>query len=407
MKALGNALSTPGLRRLLIAQIPADFADWLDFVAIAALLAFVWQVGPGAFAWLVVALGLPYLLIGPLAGVLVDRTSLRWVLILSNVGRGLATFGLVFAPDVPVLLGLVFLRSAIDTFFSPAKQAAIQALVPEDRRMAANGISHAINQASKIAGPAVGGLLLLVLTPQSIFLVNAGVSLVAAAILTGLAANLVPSRTATAHPSIVAGLREGFGEFRRKPVLALGLTLMAGGYFAMFFYDALIPLLTRALQLEETVFGLAIAAAGAGGVVSSILLGAVAGSWRPFLLMGAGYSVAGPIAVVVGWMANASVPIDAVTFIALFGVIGFATAAVVVPFRTIIQREADPERIGRVSAICETVTITATLVAPFIGAALARLYSVGTSFITGGLVLVCFGVLAFVLTAMGRDRSSA
>lgn len=70
------------------------------------------------------ALGLPYLLIGPIAGVLVDRTAIKSVLILSNLGRGLVTLALAFAPGWQVLLALVFLRSTVDTFYTPAKQAA-------------------------------------------------------------------------------------------------------------------------------------------------------------------------------------------------------------------------------------------------------------------------------------------
>jgi len=167
------------LRRLLIAQVPADFADWLDFVAIGALLAYVWMVPPYVFAVLAVSMGLPYLLIGPFAGVWVDRSKLNRVLILSNLGRAICTAALFLAPHWPVLMVLIALRAGCDTFFTPAKQAAIQALTDDDTRMRANGRSHAINQMSKIAAPALGGTLLIWLAPQQIFLINALVSLIA------------------------------------------------------------------------------------------------------------------------------------------------------------------------------------------------------------------------------------
>jgi MFS family permease len=163
------AYHAPGLRRLLIAQVPADFADWLDFVAIGALLAYVWNAEPLVFAFLAVSMGLPYLLIGPVAGVVVDRRNFNRILILSSFGSGLVTLSLFFAPNWGVLMGLVALRSSVDTFFTPAKQAAIQALTEPDERMRANGFSHAINQASKIAAPAAGGSLLIWLEPQMVF----------------------------------------------------------------------------------------------------------------------------------------------------------------------------------------------------------------------------------------------
>ena len=172
-----------GLPRLLTAQAPADLADWLDFVALGGLLVFHWGVGPVALAWLAVALGLPYVLVGPFMGGLVDRMPLRAALVLSNLGRALATAALVLPGTVPALLAVVFLKGCADSAFTPARQAAIQALAPPEARTMANGVSHAVNQSAKIAGPALGGLLLTVLEPQSVFLVNAAVSALAALIL--------------------------------------------------------------------------------------------------------------------------------------------------------------------------------------------------------------------------------
>lgn len=157
-----------GLPRLLAAQVPADLADWLDFVAVGALLVFHWDAGPLALAWLAVALGVPYILPGLLVGRLVNHLPLRAVLVCSNLGRAGATLALVFPQTVAGLLALVFLRGCADSAFTPARQAAIQSLVPRADRNAANAASHVINQASKIAGPAIGGLLLTGLDPQGV-----------------------------------------------------------------------------------------------------------------------------------------------------------------------------------------------------------------------------------------------
>ncbi|WP_299390843.1 MFS transporter [Pelagibius sp.] len=376
--------------------MPADFADWLDFVAVGALLAFTWQQGPTAFALLAAAMGLPYVLIGPLAGALTDRADLQRVLVLSNLGRAAATFAAAFAPDATVLLLIVFARGCADAFYTPAKQAAIQALVPAPDLMAANGISHAINQTSKVAGPALGGLLLLFLLPQEILLANAAVSLLAAAMLLGLGRRLRSATPSLASRSLLGDIREGLAEFSAKPALRAGLVLMAMGYFFLFLYDALIPLLTLALRYDESVFGLAVAAAGGGGVLASLAVGAWGARRNPFALMGLGYLISGPLAIVLGIAPGAAFDLPWVACIGVFAVLGAATAAVVVPFRTIIQREADAERIARVSATCEAVTVSVMLVAPFIGAAIAELYSVAAAFIAGGLALTLLAVAAFL-----------
>ncbi|WP_162265071.1 hypothetical protein [Polycladidibacter stylochi] len=75
------------LSRLLFGQVPADFADWVDFVAITSLLAFHWQVELEVYALLSLALGLPYLVVGPMLAKYIDKGSVGNALIFSSLGR--------------------------------------------------------------------------------------------------------------------------------------------------------------------------------------------------------------------------------------------------------------------------------------------------------------------------------
>ncbi|MFV2052440.1 MFS transporter [Aliiroseovarius sp. YM-037] len=398
MTGLRSTFQNQPLRRLLLAQLPADFADWLDFVAIGALLAFTWGAEPIVFALLAVCLGLPYVLIGPVAGVLVDRTSIKAVLITSNLGRAVMTASLAFAPSWQVLLPLILLRSSVDAFFTPAKQAAIQALTVPEGRMSANGISHAINQASKIVAPGVGGALLIVIEPGTVFLLNACVSLIAAMLLVGLPAILRDALESNGRESLFGGLKAGWRQVSSNRVLAGALSLMAAGYFAMFFYDTLIAPLTRDLGFDETALGLALAAVGAGGVLGSVWLGLGKESARPFLWIAVGSFISG-VAVAFGGAAEAvGANISLGVFIGIFGVVGFSTAMVVVPVRTIIQTECLPERIASVTALSEAANTTALLVAPFIGALIASFSSVGVAFVIGGGLLILIAARAYALS---------
>lgn len=378
------------LIRLLAVQAPADFADWIDFVAIGAILAYFWEAGPVAFAWLAVALGLPYVLVGPFAGALVDRSDLRLVMIASNFGRAVATLALILAANVPVLLVLVALRSSIDAFFSPARQAAVQSLVVEEDRTAANGASFAINQASKIAGPAIGGAMLIALNPDAIFAISGAVSLLAAALAIGLPRSM---RAASAGgESVVADIRAAIVEVRGRPKLVFAVVLMSAGFFAMFLYDTLIPLLTLEFGHPESVFGIAIAAVGGAGIVGAVLLGLRSGAASPLGPIATGAIVSGAVAVALGVAAIAGWGISALVYVGLFAVLGLATSLLVVPFRTIIQDETTPASIAKVTALTEAVNTAVLLAAPFIGAAIAELYSVGAAFALGGALFVAIGI---------------
>lgn len=388
------------LRQLLIAQVPADFADWLDFVAIGALLAYVWMVDPMVFAVLAVAMGLPYLIIGPVAGVVVDRSSVKSVLILSNLGRALATAALFLAPSWPVLMVIVALRATVDTFYTPAKQAAIQALTTKDDRTRVNGLSHAINQASKIVAPALGGGLLIWLSPQHIFAINALVSVLAALLLWTLPVIFRDIGTSDAELGLRQNLSAGMDVVRSSPVLRAALIMMGAGYFAMFFYDTLIAPLTRDLGYTETILGLSLAAVGAGGVLGALALGAGPADKQPFVMIGIGSGIAALIVMMIGGFEVTGQKLSHLAFIGLFGLLGFCSAMTVVPFRTIIQNNVSSARIGRVTALSEAVNTVALLTAPFIGAAIASAFSIGASFICGGVVMLLVAIRAMQLRAL-------
>lgn len=396
MRVFASLSRYPNLRRLLIAQVPADFADWLDFVAVIALLAFTWNADPLVFALLAVGLGLPYATVGLLAGAIVDRADLRTVLIASNLGRGAATLCLVFAPGWEALIAIVFIRSCADSFYSPARQAAIQAIVADDDLVQANGLSHAINQSSKIVAPALGGALLTVFEPQSVFLFNALVSAAAAALLWRFPSALRPPAQPAEGAALLTQIGEGIREALGVRALRLALALMAAGYFAMFFYDTLIGPLTKALAFDETTLGLTLAAVGAGGVAGSLGLGLTRGHARPFLWIAAGAALSGVSVIGLGLFETADVTPGAMLYVAIFIVLGLATSLIVVPVRTVIQRETAPEKVARVFSLSEAANTAVLLIAPFIGAMIASAFSIGAAFVAGGAIMLGLAVVALM-----------
>lgn len=388
---------SPALRQLLIAQVPADFADWLDFVAIGALLAFVWQVDPFVFAILAVSFGLPYVLVGPFAGVTVDRANINRVLILSNLGRAAMTSALFFAPNWQVLMLFILMRGTVDAFFTPAKQTAIQALADEGMRPRANGLSHAINQASKIAAPALGGALLIWMSPQSIFLANAFVSLAAVVLLLKLPTILREPDTAGRQEKMLASVRAGFRRVNGSAILRPALIMMGAGYFAMFFYDTLIAPMTRALGFSQTVLGMSLAAVGAGGVLGALVMGTRQTPIAPFMLVAIGSGIGALVIIALGLSELFGLSLALWTYLGMFGVLGVCSAMAVVPYRTLIQNHVDAPHIGRVTALSEAINTTALLIAPFIGAAIASLLSFGAAFVAGGIVMLGVAWRGFLL----------
>src|SRR5690554_743408 len=384
-----SLLALPAPRRLALACVPADFADWLDYAAIVALLVYGWGQGPVTLALFALALSLPYVIVGPLLAVLVDRAPLRGVLFATNLGRALVTLAFAFSGDAGVLLGLVFLRGCIDSAFTPARQAAIQATTPVSLLGHAQGLHQAINQTSKIAGPAIGGALLAFWPAQSVFLFNGALSLLAAVIILGVA---VPERATGAEgmEPFATRLLAGLAEFRRSRRLLIALIFSASAYFSFFLYDALIALLAEGLGFDATAFGLSISASGLGGLLGALLAGRIAAS-HPMRSMALAAMVSGLVTGTIALIAMLGVAVQLPAFLLVLGFMGGATAFMLVPYRTIVQAEAPADRIARVFASGEAVIVTAMLSAPLIGSAIASRWGTPAAFLTGGVLLILLG----------------
>ncbi|MCW5721543.1 MAG: MFS transporter [Devosia sp.] len=374
-----------------MASLPADFADWLDYAAIVALLVFGWGHGPFVLAVFALALSLPYIVVGPLAAVLVDRASIRGVLVISNLGRALATLGFAFTGDAAILLVLVFLRGAIDSAFTPARQAALQATTPSHLLGHANGLHQAINQTSKIAGPAIGGVLLAFWPAQGVFLLNAGLSFLA--VLLALTLTIPPREKGRGERGkFFTESLAGIAEFRRSRRLLVALIFSAFAYFSFFLYDALIALLAEGFGFDATAFGFSIAASGLGGLIGALIAGRFAAA-HPMMVMAiaamlSGMTTTGVAALAMaGWM----MPLAAFLLVLLF--MGAATAFMLVPYRTIVQAEAPQDRIGRVFAAGEAVITLTMLSAPLIGSAIAAQWGTAAAFLAGGALLVVLGAV--------------
>ncbi len=388
------ALKSKELRKLFLAQLPADFADWLDFVAIGTLLAFVWDAPSYAYAFLAVGMGAPFLLVGPFAGALVDRLPIRRVLFWSNFGRALATSALFFADNWAVLICLVAVRASVDSFFTPAKQAAIQALTTEGSRASANGLSHGINQASKIIAPGAGGTFLIWFAPALIFIINAMISFLAALLCLCLKDferdefHRKPEGT-----GLWSEVKEGLAYVRSQVVVRTVLLMMAAMYFAMFIYDTFIAPLARGLDFEQQHLGYALAAVGVGGMAGAIVFSFLEELKKPQMWIAVGTLVGGALLLTPGIVGILSVSVSLQFFILLFLVLGLTSTMAVIPVRIILQNSVSPDRMGSVTALSEAANTLALLTTPFVGALLVGLFSVGAPFTVGGLILLVGAIL--------------
>lgn len=169
---------------------------------------------------------LPNMLIGPFAGVWIDRYNRRTVMILadglvavSSIILG-AAFLLVETPPIWFIYIVLFLRGLGNTFHGPAMQAAIPMFVPADMLTKAGGWGNMIQSISNMMGPVLGAALMSFLPISSIMIVDI---LGAAFAIVCLLFVIIPDITQTNEKmSVLSDMKQGFIAMKaNKPLMAV------------------------------------------------------------------------------------------------------------------------------------------------------------------------------------------
>jgi MFS family permease len=358
----GNGVSTLGNAVYLIAVTLL----LKDLTGSAAVL--------GLFQFLALA---PGFLLSPITGVIIDRTSRRRVVILSDLLRGVLMVGggmvlLLPAWRTPwVILPLSFAAGVGHAFFVPAAQALLPDLVSSDRLHAANGVRATVSQLANLTGNALGGLLYALVGAPLLFVLN-GVTFLLSAwqerfIRGGREVRGAEQRGEPFLHAAGAGLPvvTRRGRLRRLIVSQAGLFLVSPVLML-----SLPFVVIDELRMGERWVGFYFAAALAGGIAAFLVLRRCSAS----SMLGAPLPATAYLALAVAFGALAIEVSPLVLFVVAL-VTGAAAGIVYLFAVTWIQNRTDPGLHGRLFALLEAAS---SLVAP-------------VSYLVSGLILEGLG----------------
>ena len=245
-----------------------------DAVSMIALVVLVVQITGSASAvgGALVARLLPTLA-SPLAGVLADRLDRRVVLVVSDLIRAALILGLVFARDLAVIYGLVFLMGLARTFFNPTIRAAFPSVVGEGDLTRANALISGTFSVSETVGPALGGVLIATVGVNAAFVLDSATYLISAAFLS--------------HIPFPRPQREDGGAFGRD--LKAGFSYLAGArvplgivigvFLTVLTINITIPaevfLAKKTFGAGDAGYGLLVGLFGGGMILGSAMIGAL------------------------------------------------------------------------------------------------------------------------------------
>ncbi len=274
-------------RRLWYGQLVSQLGDWFNSIALFTLLLRLTGSGQAVSALLVAEL-LPALLIGPWAGVLVDRFSRKYVMIAADIGRALLVLMFLLvrdAGDIWIVYVATILKVALTTFFEPARSAMVPLVTSREELVAANGISGVTWSAMLALGAALGGLVTGTLGTDTAFLIDAGSYLLSAVFIVAIPFREA-KRVTVEESNGAREFIEGFGfMFSRRDVLLYACTKaiwsMGGGILLLLtlFGREIFPLgVDGALSI-----GLLYAARGVGAGIGPLVVQRLGGSSISFL----------------------------------------------------------------------------------------------------------------------------
>lgn len=348
-------------------QAISQLGDWFNSVAVFALLLDL-TGSATAVAWMMIVQFLPMAIVGPLAGVVVDRVDRRRLMIATDLARGVLVLGLLLVRSrEQVWLAYVVMALTVtgSAFFEPARTATIPNVTSKEELMPANALSSATWAAMLAIGASIGGLVTAIAGRDFAFVINSASFLISAWFISRTTYDSTPAPkprlTGWAALTGLPDLLEGLAYVRRSAHVSALMFVkagwgLAGGVLLLLtiFGQRIFPVSGSTAAGIGVLYGARGIGAGLGPISLRLMLGQTPTTMRRAI--GPAYFIVG--AFYVGLAAAGTLPLAAVcVLLAHFG------GAILWVFSTVLlQMEVPDEFRGRVfSAELALVTLTSSI----------------------------------------------
>lgn len=315
----------------------------------------------------------PFLLISPIAGVMVDRYNRKLMMMVSDFAAGLATLSILavlyfdvwqfwhmYAASIIFGLGMAFQW--------PAYSAAISTMVPKEQLGRANGMMSLIEAGPGVIAPILAGALLPIIKLTGILFFDVATFILA---IGALLIVHVPQPVRTEEGAKASGgmLKEaayGFKYiFARPSLLGLQLIFFAGNLFAGIGFTVLTPMILSRSGNNSLMFGSVQTAGAIAGVVGGVVMSVWGGFKRRVHGVLFGHIIGGIGMAIIGFAGGLPIWIT-----------GMAITSVVVALvngsnQAIWQSKVAPDVQGRVFASRRLIAWITNPISPIIGGTLA------------------------------------
>lgn len=381
--------------------------DWVLFIALPI---YIYQLTGSALAMsgMFVAQLIPALALGSVAGVFVDRWDRKRTMILANVllAITLLPLALVTTADRVWIVYLVgFAQSAISQFFDPAENAFLPTLVEERHLLAANSLNALNNNLARLAGPAIGGVVIgrfglpgvVTFDAASFALAALLIALVAASGAVRRPDGVVHLEDATrAWRRVFREFTDGLALIRRQRTVTIlvgleAVTFLGEGVFGVVF----VIWVRNVIHGGARELGWFMSAQAVGGLLGGVLIGSVSRRISTVRLLGAGSILFGALDLLL--FNYPLVTSGIATGLLLIALVGIPSIAIGAGFTTLLQEAVRDEYRGRIFGMLGTISALLMLAGTLIGGTLGGILSPIVLLTVQGGSYFAMGLLALLL----------
>lgn len=405
MARLRELLKDKNFFLLWVAQIVSNFGDRLDQMALIGL---VYLRTPGSTIELAKLFSftiLPVFIIGPIAGIFVDRWNRKSTMIVCDLIRGvlvlLIPLVIVYSKSMVGVYILVFIIFSVTRFFLPSKLSIIPDIVHKDKLLLANSLSSTTMMIATIVSFGFSGIIVAALGPQAGFYIDSASYFISAGLVFFVGVKLKQKikdvRTYEEMKSIVqrtliGDIKEGLIYLRDhkdiKMVANTMFILMAG---VGSIYIVIIVFIQEALRSSTEYLGILVMFLGIGLFLGSILYGRFGSRFSKRKVINSGLLVTG-LTVVIFAVCLKLAP-SFFTAAALSLVLGIFSSPIIVSSNTLLHEVMQDEMRGRVFSSLEIIMHIAFLLFMFLASVAAEKIGRPGVLIIIGLVFSIIGLI--------------
>ncbi len=315
---------------------------------------------------LLLFLGIPEVLLGPLAGTYVDRWPKKWFIVGSDFFKGLlilimAVLMIRDGLNLPLLALGLFLVGSLTAFFRPALLSSVPSLVQKELLTRANSMVQLTITLSGLLGPAIGVFLVEVLGIVATFFLTGSIYVLSAFLETFINIPPAAGEDREARGSFQQDLRQGFS-FVRSNRLILGLFLSLGlvGFFTAPIIPLVLPVIIESiLKMSSVELGFMASAVSLGVLIAAAYLGVRKRIKKRYFYLITGVAGFGLTllfkAFLAGYLINYSLQLTYLLLLLSFFLLGLCLGMVKVNVLTLMQLKVPEELRGKAMGFAGTL----------------------------------------------------